>query len=66
MSLKSLRARWRRENIIYKQDILFGAAHSYKEKKNSELSKKVNRIKPNSQERRGDSVKRAKMQEPQL
>ena len=41
MSLKSLRARWERENIIYKQDILLGAAHSYNEEnKFSELSKK--------------------------
>ena len=32
MPLKTLRARWRMQNIIYKQDILFGAIHSYNEK----------------------------------
>ena len=29
---KSLRVGWMRENVIYKQDILFGAVHSYNEK----------------------------------
>ena len=50
-----------RENVIYKQDILFGAVHSYNEKETIFwIVKKVNRMKPNSQDRREDSVKKNK------
>ena len=45
------------ENIIYKQNILFGAVHSYNEKKNCLI---VNSMKSKSQDRRGDSVKKKK------
>ena len=45
------------ENIIYKQNILFGAVHSYNEKKKFLI---VNSMKSKSQDRRGDSVKKKK------
>ena len=47
---------------------LFGAVHSYNEKETIFwIVKKVNSMKPKSQNRRADSVKRTKkMQEPQL
>ena len=47
---------------------LFGAIHSYNEKETIFLIvKKVSSMKPKSQDRTGDSVKRTKkMQKPQL
>ena len=47
---------------------LFGAVHSYNEKETIFwIVKKVNRMKPKSQDRRGDTVKRTKkMQKSQL
>ena len=42
-------------NIIYKQNILFGAVHSCNEKKKTIFS-----MKPKSQDRRAESVKRTK------
>ena len=57
MPIKSFCARWGDENIIYKQNILFGAVHSYNEKKKFLI---VNSMKSKSQDRRGESVKKKK------